>query len=153
MRLNFPAVLRGGALASALASAFAAGPAAAQAPSEGNHCIVAGRLNEAGAWAPRFAGVQLLADRGRAVAGSSREALAQVRQVRLSHPALLARCDGDRELTRADDDPAQAKTEVPAVTAGLVDVETIGYPKLRTGGTLVELRLRLPPERIVSLMR
>ena len=74
-----------------------------------------------------------------------------MRQVRLTQPALLSRCDGDRELTRADDLPAQPKSAVPAAQAGpgLLAVEAVNFPKLRTGGELVELKLTVPADRVV----
>jgi hypothetical protein len=117
-------------------------------------CIVAGRLGDQQSWAPRFPGVQLLNADGKAVNSASKQALAGVRQARLSQPALLARCDGNAALVRADDEPAQAKSKVPAVSAGLVEVEAVAFPKLRTGGELVELKLRpVAAERVVMLTR
>ena len=126
-------------------------PAAAQ--TDAGACIVAGRITAEQRWAPRFAGVQLIAANGQAVTGAGKQGLSTVRQVKLSQPALLARCDGNAELTRADDEPAQAKAPVPAVSAGTIDVESVSFPRLRTGGELVELRLRLPAERVVMLTR
>ena len=126
-------------------------PVAAQ--SDTGACILAGRITAQQTWAPRFAGVQLLAADGKPMASANKQALGGVRQVKLSNPALLARCDGNNELKRADDEPAQPKAQVPAVSAGVVDVESVAFPKLRTGGELVELRLRLPAERVVLLTR
>ena len=131
------------------AAAVLAAPAFAQSDAQ---CIVAGRLSD-GAWAPRMAGVQLLAANGQAVTGSSRQALAGAKQVRLSQPALLSRCNGDQPLLDADGEPAGRKTEVPALSAGVVAVEGVSFPKLRTGGELVELRVRVPGERVVMLTR
>ena len=118
-------------------------------------CILAGRLTLEQRWAPRLAGVELLGRDGKVVGGSSKQALAGVRQVRLQQPALLSRCDGNQELTRADDQPAQPKTPVPAASAGpgLLAVEAVNFPKLRTGGELVELKLAVPAERVVMLTR
>lgn len=124
--------------------------AAAQA--DAAQCIVAGRLAD-GAWAPRFGAVQLLSQDGRTLFAADRQALGQVRQARLAQPALLSRCDGNNPLARADDEPPQAKGRVPAVSAGLVEVESVAFPKLRTGGELVELKLRVPAERVVMLAR
>mgnify|MGYP001627408776 CR=1 FL=1 len=132
-----------------VAAAACAAPALAQTDAQ---CILAGRLSDA-QWAPRFAAVQLLAADGRALAGSSKQALAGVRQARLSQPALLSRCDGDGPLANADGEPAGRKTEVPALAAGVVDVEAVAFPKLRTGGELVELRVRVPGERVVMVRR
>ncbi|QJW85616.1 hypothetical protein HK414_27190 [Ramlibacter terrae] len=42
---------------------------------------------------------------------------------------------------------------VPALTAGTFDVESVAFPKLRTGGELVELKVRAPAERVVMLTR
>lgn len=131
-------------------SSLMALPAAAQA--DPGQCILAGRL-DAGRWAPRMGGVQLLGDNGRVIGASTREALAGVRQVRLAQPALLARCDGNAALHRADDEPAGRKAPGPAVSAGVVDVESVAFPKLRIGGELVELKVRVPQERIVALSR
>ncbi|TWO69672.1 hypothetical protein FN976_17730 [Caenimonas sedimenti] len=116
-------------------------------------CILAGRLAEDGHWAPRFEGVELLGADGKALRGGGKEALAGVRQARLSAPALLSRCDGNQPLARADEDLPRAKTPVPALSAGVVDVEAVAYPRLRTGGELVELRVRVPAERVVMLTR
>lgn len=137
-------------LAAALAAAFLSIPAAAQ--TDAGQCIVAGRLS-GGQWAPRLAGVQLLAASGQAVTSGSRDRLASVRQVRLSQPALLSRCDGNAGLTQADQEPVQPKAPVPALAAGRFDVEAVTFPKLRSGGELVELRVRTAPERVVMLMR
>lgn len=136
-------------LAAALAAACVAVPAAAQGEGQ---CIVAGRLSGQ-QWAPRLAGVQLLGANGQVVGAASRGALAAVRQVRLSQPALLSRCDGNAALFNADNEPGQAKTEVPALQAGVFDVEGVAFPRLRTGGELVELRVRAPAERVVMLTR
>jgi hypothetical protein len=127
------------------------GPASAQ--TDAGTCVLAGRITAQQTWAPRFAGVQLLAEGGKVVTAANKQALGGVRQVKLSQPALLSRCDGNNELTRADNEPAGAKAQVPAVSAGLVDVEAVAFPKLRTGGELVELRVRLPAERVVMLTR
>ena len=131
------------------ATALLAAPAFAQSDAQ---CIVAGRLSD-GAWAPRFAGVQLLGANGQALSGSSRQALTGAKQVRLSQPALLSRCNGEQPLLNADSEPAGRKTEVPALSAGVVSVEGVSFPKLRTGGELVELRVRVPGERLVMLTR
>jgi len=141
-----------------LASAAALGLTAilsipASAQQDAGQCIVAGRLNDAGHWAPRFEAVQLRGADGAVIARADRASLAQVRQAELAQPALLARCDGDNPLAMADDEPAGRKAAVPALSAGLVDVESVAFPKLRTGGALVELKVRVPAERVVMLTR
>jgi hypothetical protein len=133
----------------AAATLVAAAPAMAQVDAG---CIVAGRLSD-GAWAPRLAGVQLLGSRGQPLAGSAKQAIAGAKQVRLSRPALLSSCNGDAPLLNADSEPAGRKSEVPALSAGIVDVEGVSFPKLRTGGELVEVRVRVPGERVVMVTR
>jgi hypothetical protein len=118
-------------------------------------CILAGRLTVEQRWAPRLPGVELLGQDGKRVSGAYKQQLAGIRQVRLTQPALLSRCDGSGELTRADDLPAQPKSPVPAASAGpgLLAVEAVSFPKLRTGGELVELKLAVPADRVVMLTR
>ena len=133
----------------ALALAATAIPAFAQTGEAS--CILAGRLGESG-WAPRMQGVELLGQDGRAVAGASKSALAGVRQVRLSAPALLSRCDGSGQLALGPDVPG-AKAPVPAVGPGVLPVEAVSFPKLRRGGELVELRITVPAQRVTMLTR
>lgn len=137
----------------AVAALSLALPVAAQG-NEGS-CIVAGRITAEQRWAPRLAGIQLLAQGGRAVNSSDKQVLAGVKQVRLTQPALLSRCDGNRDLTRADDQPPATKSAVPAASAGpgLLAVQAVSFPRLRTGGELVELQLAVPAERVVMLTR
>ena len=136
-------------LACALALAATALPAFAQT-SEAS-CIIAGRLGETG-WAPRMQGVQLLDQDGRAVSGSDKSSLAAVKQVRLSVPALLSRCDGNGELAAGAESPG-AKAPVPAIGPGVVAVEAVSFPRLRRGGELVELKLTVPAERVSMVTR
>lgn len=131
------------------AAAVLAAPAFAQSDAQ---CIVAGRLS-GGAWAPRLPGVQLLGANGQVLAGNSRQAIAAAKQVRVSQPALLSRCNGAQPLLNADREPAGRKTEVPALSAGVMDVDGVSFPKLRTGGELVEVRVRATAERVVMLTR
>ena len=133
----------------ACALALAAIPSFAQT-SDGS-CILAGRLGDSG-WAPRMSGVQLLGADGRAVTASDKASLAGVKQVRLSTPALLSACDGNRELAMGPDTPG-AKAPVPAAGAGLHTVEAVNFPKLRRGGELVELRLSVAAERVTMVTR
>lgn len=133
-----------------VAAAALAAPAFAQSDAQ---CILAGRLNDQGQWAPRFAGVQLLGAHGQAVNGASKQLVSAVSQARLARPALLSRCNGDQPLASADGEPRGQKTQVPALARGVVDVEGVSYPKLRTGGELVELRVRVPAQRVVMVTR
>ena len=86
------------------------------------------------------------------MARSPRDLLAG-RTTRLTEPALLSNCNGEAPLLNADGEPAGRKSPVPALTAGVVDVEAVSFPKLRTGGELVELRVRVPAERVVAVTR
>ncbi|NNU44919.1 hypothetical protein [Ramlibacter montanisoli] len=81
-----------------VAAAALAAPAFAQSDAQ---CILAGRLNDQGQWAPRFAGVQLLGAHGQAVNGASKQLVSAVSQARLARPALLSRCNGDQPLASA----------------------------------------------------
>ncbi|MDP3761314.1 MAG: hypothetical protein Q8R01_12445 [Ramlibacter sp.] len=117
-----------------------------------NSCIVAGRLNDEARWAPRMAGVELLGQDGRVLTSADKQALATVKQVRLSAPALLSRCDGNAQLPAGPESPG-AKGPVPAVGPGTVAVESVSYPKMRRGGELVELKLTVPAERVTMVTR
>jgi hypothetical protein len=140
-------------LGAAVCATLGALSAAAQQTNAGE-CIIAGRITADEKWAPRMQGVQLLAPRGRVVTAAARQALADVEQVRLTQPALLSKCDGDGELAHAEDLPSSGpKQAVPAVSAGVVDVEKVSFPRLRNGSELVELKLRLPVDRVVMVKR
>ena len=137
--------------ACAVALAFTPLLASAQTAADGASCILAGRLGDTG-WAPRMPGVQLLGSDGRNVTASDKASLAAIKQVRLSAPALLSVCDGQRELAVGPDVPG-AKAPVPAVAAGVHTVEAVNFPKLRRGGELVELKLSVPAERVTMVTR
>jgi hypothetical protein len=130
-------------------AAAAAAPAFAQSDAQ---CIVAGRLS-GGLWAPKTASLHLFGADGRPIATPTRQALSAVRRVTLDAPALLSRCDGNGPLAIGDNEPAGRKTEVPALSPGTVEVEGVSFPKLRTGGELVELRVRAPAQRVVMISR
>ena len=132
-----------------VAAAVFAAPAFAQSDAQ---CILAGRLSD-GQWAPHFETVRLLDAGGQQVFASDKATLAGVKRVSLSTPALLSKCDGDQALFNGDNEAAGRKTEVPALARGSVDVEGVSFPKLRTGGELVELRVRVPADRVVMLTR
>ena len=140
------------ALRTSLLGALAlAASAAAFAQTGDGQCILAGRLGDSG-WAPRLPGVQLLGADGKAVTSADKQALAAVKQVRLSSPALLSRCDGNGELALGPD-AVGPKSQVPAVSAGVLPVEAVNFPKLRRGGELVELRLTVPGDRVTLVSR
>jgi hypothetical protein len=121
---------------------------------DAGQCILAGRISSDQRWAPRFAGVQMLGAHGQVIASADKKLISAVSQVRITQPALLSKCDGSQEITRVpDSEPPIAKTPAPALSAGVVDVESVAYPKLRTGGELVELKVRVPAQRVVMLTR
>jgi len=111
-------------------------------------CIVAGRL-DAARWAPKFEGVQLLGAQGQVIAGADKKLVSATSQVRITRPALLSRCDGNGPLANGDSEPAGKKEPMPSLKAGLFVVEAVSYPKLRTGGELVELRVRVPADKVM----
>lgn len=131
------------------AAAALAAPAFAQSDAQ---CIVAGRLS-GGLWAPKQASIHLFDADGRPVATPTRAALANVRRATVDEPALLSKCDGNHTLFNADNEPPGRKTEVPALARGTFEVEGVAYPKLQTGGELVELRVRVPADRVVMTTR
>ena len=140
-------------LAAAMLAVISAAPLAV--PAQGinaGQCILAGRLNENSRWAPRFDGVELLGAKGHVIKESKREVLHDARQVRVSKPAVLTKCDNDREIARGEEQPIP-KEPVPAVAPGAYEVEGIAFPKLRRGGELVEVKLRVPVERVVMVTR
>ena len=69
-----------------------------------------------------------------------------------SRSPLLSACEGDRALTRGDDTVA-TKAPVPAAKPGRLVVEGVGFPKLQTGGELVELKVQVTPDRVEMIKR
>ena len=131
------------------AAAALAAPAFAQSDAQ---CIVAGRLSD-GLWAPKQEAIHLFGADGRPIATPTKAALANVRRATIDEPALLSKCDGNHTLFNADNEAPGRKTDVPALARGSVEVEGVNYPKLQTGGELVELRVRVPVERVVMITR
>lgn len=138
--------------ASCLALAAGLLVAAAGAQAADATCITAGRLNTEGRWAPQFQTVRLLDEAGRALPTRNRADLSRVRGVEVTQPALLSTCEGERALTRGED-TATAKAPVPAATPGRLAVDGVGFAKLQSGGELVELKVQVPPDRMVMVTR
>ena len=113
-------------------------------------CITAGRMDAAG-WAPQFQAVRLLDGAGRILPVKSKSDLTQVRAVELTEAALLSVCDGNKALTRGDG--VASKGPVPAAKPGRFTVAGLGFPKLQTGGELVELEINVPADQIVMITR
>lgn len=116
-------------------------------------CITAGRVDANGRWAPKFDQVVLLDGSGRAISGASKADMSNVRAVDIKEPALLSACVGDRPLPVADGSAASPKSPVPAAKPGRLPVVGVGYPTLRTGGVLVEVKVSVSADQIVMLMR
>ena len=128
-----------------------AGPASTLADKT---CILAGRLNTDGRWAPLARGVTLLNAQGERVSASSKKALDTVTTVRLGEPALLSQCNGNKPLVSGESTTG-SKTPAPAIKPGsmALNVEAIYYPPVRAGGQWVELQLVLPADRVVTAAR
>ena len=131
-----------------VASAFASAAQASEA-----QCLLAGRVNSDGRWAPQASGMQLLDASGKPLTGATQSQLAAVEAVRLTQPALLAKCDAGQAM--ADGGAGTGKTPVPALSAGNAPIEVQALATLsgRTGGQWIELRVSVPAERVVMLTR
>lgn len=116
-------------------------------------CLTAGRLDSNGQWAPKFDSVVLRDGSGRVVTGSSKADMKNVQAVEIKEPALLSACVGDRPLPAAEGSAAQPKSPVPAAKPGRLPVAGVGYPQLRSGGVLVEVKVQVSPDQIVMLTR
>ncbi len=142
---------------SLIAATFAAAlplGAVAQTAASPAQCILAGRLDTDQRWAPQARGVELLDAAGKRVNGASKESLATVKAVRLSQPALLSTCNGNQALPDGDASSGK-KSPAPAVSAGNtpIAVQVVAYPPLRVGGSLVELQVQAPADRVIALTR
>jgi hypothetical protein len=129
--------------------------ASAAAPQAGDaQCILAGRLNSEGRWAPAASGVTLLDASGQRIRSAGKPALESVKAVRLAEPAMLAKCNGNQPLADGDASTG-SKSPAPAVTAGnaALSVQATALAPGRAGGQWVELRLDVPPERVILLTR
>jgi hypothetical protein len=113
-------------------------------------CITAGRMDAAG-WAPQFQTVRLLDGAGRILPVRHKSDLNKVRAVELTEAALLSVCDGNKALTRGDG--VASKGPVPAAKPGRFNVAGLSFPKLQTGGELVELEISVPEDQIVMITR
>ena len=116
-------------------------------------CITAGRLNGNGQWAPKFDSVRLLDSAGQSISSSNKDDLKNLQVLDITEPALLSACEGDKPLTTEDSSPARTKSPVPAVKPGRFSVVGLGYPQLRVGGALVEVKVQVSADQIVMLTR
>jgi hypothetical protein len=117
-------------------------------------CVLAGRLNSEGRWAPQASGMRLLDASGKPVAGAEQASLAAVKAVRVTKPALLSKCNAGQTIASGDAS-AGSKSPAPAVTAGSAPIEAQVMATLpgRAGSQWVELRVNVPAERVVLLTR
>ena len=113
-------------------------------------CITAGRMDTEG-WAPQFKSVHLLNEAGRVLVVKNKSELTQVKAVELKEAALLSTCDVNKSLTRGDD--ATIKGAVPAAKPGRFNVVGLGFPKLQTGGELVEFKIIVTADQIAMITR
>ena len=156
--LNLPNVSR-----SLVLCFFAAAPAlhAQQGPAISTvgaqpdaQCILAGRVNSDGRWAPLAQGMQLLGVSGEQIRDANTAALASVKAVRLSAAAVLTQCNAGQGI--ADGlTMSGAKTAVPALKAGdaPIAVQATALLPGRGNAQWVELKLTVPAERITLLTR
>ncbi len=116
-------------------------------------CILAGRLNSEGRWAPQASGMQLLDVSGKPVGGAAQGSLAAVKAVRVTKPALLSKCNAGQAM--AEGGASTGKTSVPALSAGNAPIEVQAMAALssRAGGQWIELRVNVPAERVVMVTR
>jgi hypothetical protein len=106
---------------------------------------------DAAGWAPQFPTIRLLDEAGRVLPFKKKSELASVRAVELTETTLLTVCDGNKPLTRGDG--VLSKGAVPAAKPGRFNVVGLGFPKLQTGGELVEFELTLAADQIVMVTR
>lgn len=118
------------------------------------HCVLAGRLDSAGRWAPQAKGMQLLDAGGQPISGTSSPDISTVKAVRFTAPALLASCNAGQAIAEGGIASGR-KSASPAVKAANtpLSVQAMSTLPSRVGGQWVELRVDVPPERVVMLSR
>ena len=116
-------------------------------------CVTAGRLDASGQWAPKFDGIVLLDSAGKAISSSKKADLQAVKALQITEPALLSACEGDRPLASGEGTPVKPKTPVPAAKPGRLAVVGIGYPQLRVGGALVEVKVQISADQTILVLR
>jgi hypothetical protein len=92
-----------------------------------------------------------LDEAGRILPVKKKSDLTGVRAVELTETALLSVCDGNKPLARGDG--ALSKGAVPAAKPGRFNVVGLGFPKLQTGGELVEFEVTIAADQIVMITR
>ncbi len=117
---------------------------------ESNSCILGGRINSDDFLAHRANGIDLLDAQGKALTKIGKGSVDDIKQVRISKPALLSICNGTNPIQSIDPQAGQTKPISPIVTAGnsLIAVEKVALLGLKSGGSLVELQLALAPDRV-----
>ncbi len=115
-----------------------------------SQCILAGRVNQEGRWAPQAKGMQLLDAAGKPVSGAAQSMLSNVKAVRLAEPALLSTCNAGQAMANGEAIRG-SKSPAPALTAGNTPIEVQALATLpgRAGAQWIELRVSVPTERMV----
>ncbi len=146
-------VTRQASLSLALCAVFV-GPAALAREAQ---CIVAGRLNPEGRWAPASKGVQFLDAAGQRLSSAGQISLSAIKAVRVAEPMFLSSCNAGQAMADGDATKGSksSKSPAPALTAGTASLQVQAANTLpgRAGGQWVELRLDVPVERVVMLSR
>lgn len=116
-----------------------------------NTCVLAGRVNEAGNWAPQLAGVQLLDAQGKLLRGAAETVLPRLKQIAVSKPLPLSACHASAtplpELKEATASKREKSQHLMA-SAQPIEVGAVYRPSLRSGGSLIELQVFAPQARI-----
>lgn len=142
-------------VATAFLSPMASSVSAAQAvqpsqPTDTAPCILAGRINAEGSWAPLANGLRLLNADGKPLAQQGKAALASAKAVVLSKGALLAQCNGNQAIPSGEGGQG-SKSPAPALSAGSdpIPILSVAYAPVRAGGQWVEIKLDVPHKRVV----
>jgi hypothetical protein len=114
-------------------------------------CVSAGRVNEAGQWAPQLAGVQMLDAQGKVLRGAPDAVLPQLKQISVSKPLPLSACHASAtplpELKEAAASRREKSQHLMA-SAQPIEVGAVYRPSLRSGGSLIEIQVLAPQARI-----
>ena len=89
----------------------------------------------------------------KAISSSKKADLQAVKALQITEPALLSVCEGDRPLASGEGTPVKPKTPVPAAKPGRLAVVGIGYPQLRVGGALVEVKVQISADQTILVLR
>jgi hypothetical protein len=114
-------------------------------------CVTAGRINDAGQWAPQLEGLRFLDAEGKVLRGTPEDILKKLKQISVSKPLPLSACQASvSPLPELKEAPGAKREKSQHLTAStkLVEVSAVHRPGLRSGGSLVELQVLAPATRI-----